>query len=113
MRFWRNAGKKQEWRHSIAGKRSPSKSRKLRRWKSELNQTSVRLSKIVLSRSANVSQALEQLRDSNLAAQSQIRELLTAHGYPCDYLEVKYACADLRRYRICESSEMQLSDSAY
>ena len=60
--------------------------------KAELNQTSVRLSKIVLSRSASVAQALEQLRDSNLAAQAQIRELLTAHGYPCDYLEVKYAC---------------------
>lgn len=60
--------------------------------KAELNQTSVRLSKIILSRSANVTQALEQLRDSNLAAQAQIRELLTVHGYPRDYLEVKYAC---------------------
>ncbi len=60
--------------------------------KAELNQTSVRLSKIILSRSANVAQALEQLRDSNLAAQAQIRELLTAHGYPRDYLEVKYTC---------------------
>ncbi len=60
--------------------------------KAELNQTSVRLSKIVLSHFADTSQALAKLRDSNLAAQAKIRELLAAQGYPKDYLEVKYTC---------------------
>lgn len=58
----------------------------------ELNQTSIRLSKLVLERPDHFSEALNRLRDNNLKTQEEIKRILVEHGYPQDYLSVRYTC---------------------
>ena len=58
----------------------------------ELSLTSVKLSKMILSHQTNLSEGIEQLKGANLALQAREKELLAAHGYPADYLEMHYVC---------------------
>ena len=60
--------------------------------RAELNSTSIRLSRLILNRPENFAQALAELREENLSAQERVRVLLVEHGYPQDYLEIKYSC---------------------
>ena len=57
-----------------------------------LNTTSIRLSRLILSRPADFAEALDELREENLSAQERVRALLLENGYPQDYLETKYTC---------------------
>ncbi len=58
----------------------------------ELGLTSVRLSRMILEKQTDLAQGIEQLKGANLALQAREKELLTAHGFPADYLELHYNC---------------------
>ena len=58
---------------------------------SQLAQTSARLFAMMRDGKANEEQ-IEQLRRENLEAQKICAQLLTANGYPADYLEIRYQC---------------------
>ena len=58
---------------------------------SRLAQTSARLFTMMRDGKAN-DEAVEQLRRENLEAQKLCSQLLTANGYPADYLEIRYRC---------------------
>ena len=47
---------------------------------------------MILSHQTNLSEGIEQLKGANLALQAREKELLAAHGYPADYLEMHYVC---------------------
>ena len=55
-------------------------------------QTASSLVKAVVSGEASPS-AIEQLKQHNLFAQKQIKELLNKNGYPSDYLKPAYHCS--------------------
>lgn len=59
----------------------------------QLAATSVDLAKLILKHDGNLQENLQRLRDNNLYCQRCIGELLTEHGYPTDYLDVKYVCS--------------------
>lgn len=60
--------------------------------RAKLAQTSVMVSKLVLSRSTDVVSAVEKIRDANLALQAEEKRLLREAGYPEDYLKLKIHC---------------------
>ncbi len=57
-----------------------------------LINTSVELSKAILSKSDDVSSAIERIKNENLKGQKLIKTLLQDFGYPSDYLDVHYHC---------------------
>lgn len=59
----------------------------------QLANTSLELSGLILKRQGDFQENLEKLRQSNLQGQEMIKTLLTANGYPADYLDTKYHCA--------------------
>lgn len=62
----------------------------------ELLSTNVHLTKIILGHTKDTHTLIEQLKERNLEAQAMIRQLLKSHGYPEDYLEIKYFCSDCK-----------------
>lgn len=58
----------------------------------ELSGTNVKLAKIILEHPKDSKKAIDELRVCNLEAQEMIKNLLTAHGYPADYLTIRFAC---------------------
>lgn len=58
----------------------------------ELMSTNVKLSKIILEHPKDVKKAIEELRTCNLEAQEMIKNLLITHGYPEDYLKLRFSC---------------------
>lgn len=66
---------------------------KLKEIEQQLRGTMSRLISSALRRGADPLPAVRVLRDENLNLQRQRAELLTAMGYPADYLEEKPACA--------------------
>lgn len=60
--------------------------------RARLAQTSVEVSKLVLSRVTDVAAAIERIRDANLRLQAEEKRLLRAAGYPEDYLTLKVHC---------------------
>ncbi len=58
----------------------------------ELALTSIRLSKLILSREKDIAKGIEELKQSNLSLQKMEKDLLIKGGYPADYLEVSYFC---------------------
>lgn len=58
----------------------------------QLASTSIELSRLILNRSGNFEQNLERIRSNNLQGQEMISQLLTANGYPVDYMEPHYFC---------------------
>lgn len=57
-----------------------------------LAQTSVEVSKLVLSRVTDVQTAIQKIQDNNLALQAEEKRLLREAGYPEDYLVLHYTC---------------------
>lgn len=64
----------------------------LARLRSELAMTSIELSRLILSRPADLQARIEELRQTNLNGQQLISQLLVSNGYGADYLDVKYFC---------------------
>ncbi len=58
----------------------------------ELSGTNVKLAKIILEHPKDSKKAIDELRVCNLEAQEMIKNLLTAHGYPADYLTIRFTC---------------------
>lgn len=58
----------------------------------ELKQTSIKLSKIIISKKSDSKQSLNKLMDENLKAQKKIKDILEKNGYDKDYLEIKHKC---------------------
>lgn len=54
------------------------------------------LARLTLSRAGDISARLAALKDENLALQMRRAELLTAHGFPADYLAPIYSCQKCR-----------------
>lgn len=52
------------------------------------------LSKLIISRRGNFSDSFERIKKNNLDARRYIKEVLSSHGYPEDYLEIKYSCSE-------------------
>ncbi|MBQ8922763.1 MAG: ATP-binding protein [Oscillospiraceae bacterium] len=46
------------------------------------------------AQSGNPQERLRQIEQRSLEADAMLRQLLTAHGYPADYLDLHYACPD-------------------
>ncbi len=54
--------------------------------------TSVELSKVIMSKTSDVKSAIEKIKQKNLDAQRMIREFLVDFGYPEDYLDLHFTC---------------------
>ncbi len=65
----------------------------IKEMQSMLAQTSVKLSRCLISRTGDHRQLLEELRKNNTECSLMIGETLKKAGYPEDYLEVRYRCA--------------------
>lgn len=59
---------------------------------SQLARTGMELIEVIKS-GDNVSEKIEDLKRKNVQAQEIVKKLLTANGYPEDYLKVKYRCS--------------------
>lgn len=46
----------------------------------------------ILRKGENVDQKIADLKEQNLSAQKMIRDSLVMHGYPKDYMDMKYTC---------------------
>ena len=55
-------------------------------------QTSIDLSKAILSRSDNIGKIIDELKNKNLENQLFIKVMLKEFGYPEDYLKAKFTC---------------------
>ncbi len=60
--------------------------------RNELALTSIRLSKLILSREKDIEKGIEELKNANLSLQQIEKDLLVKGGFPSDYLEVSYTC---------------------
>ncbi len=58
----------------------------------ELALTSVKLSKLIISKQKDISSGIEEIKTANIALQDMEKKLLKTNGYPEDYLEVKHIC---------------------
>lgn len=50
------------------------------------------LTRLIISGQGDFQKSFERIKQNNLEAQSYVREILSSHGYPEDYLEIKYTC---------------------
>lgn len=50
------------------------------------------ISKLIISRNGSFADNFEKIKKNNLDAHKFKREILSAHGYPEDYLEINYSC---------------------
>lgn len=55
-------------------------------------QTSIELSKAIISRSENIGKIIDELKEKNLENQFKIKIMLKEFGYPEDYLKAKFTC---------------------
>lgn len=55
-------------------------------------QTSIDLSKAILTRSDNIEKIIDELKNKNLENQLFIKVMLKEFGYPEDYLKAKFTC---------------------
>ena len=58
----------------------------------ELSQTGVSIMGCAISGKENYEENIQKLKERNLSLQSRRAELLMAHGYACDYTDLKYDC---------------------
>lgn len=58
----------------------------------ELALTSIRLSKLILSKEKDITNGIEEIKAANLSLQQMEKDLLVKGGFPSDYLEVSYFC---------------------
>ena len=68
----------------------------IREINSQLSRTIVDISKLIISKKANIKESLADIKEKNLQAQKLVESLLTANGYPADYLKPKYYCEKCR-----------------
>ncbi len=64
----------------------------IREINSQLSRTIVDISKLIISKKTNIKESLAEIKEKNLQAQRFVESLLTANGYPADYLKPKYYC---------------------
>lgn len=64
----------------------------IREINSQLSRTIVDISKLIISKKTNIKESLAEIKEKNLQAQRLVESLLTANGYPADYLKPKYYC---------------------
>lgn len=57
-----------------------------------LTETCDKVTRAVFERGADISAAMERIRDENLYAQQEITRLLCENGYPADYLDPHFTC---------------------
>ncbi len=50
------------------------------------------LTRLIISKKGNFREQFERIKKNNTDAHHFIREILSAKGYPADYLEIKYTC---------------------
>lgn len=50
------------------------------------------ISKLIISRNGSFADNFEKIKKNNLDAHNFKREILSSHGYPEDYLEIRYLC---------------------
>lgn len=55
-------------------------------------QTSIELSKAIISHTGDIDNIINELKDKNLENQLKIKIMLKEFGYPEDYLNAKYTC---------------------
>ena len=68
----------------------------IREINSQLSRTIVDISKLIISKKANIKESLADIKEKNLQAQKLVEGLLTANGYPADYLKPRYYCEKCR-----------------
>ncbi len=61
-----------------------------------MSQSVIRLTKLVLAKSADLAEVMPKIIEENQRAQGKIKELLLAHHFPSDYLETKFHCSRCR-----------------
>lgn len=66
----------------------------IREINTQLSKTIVDISKLVIAKKSNIKNSIAEIKEKNLQAQQLIDSLLSAHGYPNDYLETKYFCEE-------------------
>ena len=59
----------------------------------EIAQTSIRLTRVMLSGQKDIAETIAQIRDSNLEMQQRQLDILRANGCPDDFLQPKFHCA--------------------
>lgn len=59
---------------------------------SQLTQTIVDLSTLIIQKKGNFEQHFNRIRENNIQGQKMAAELLSAHGYPVDYLNEIHTC---------------------
>jgi DNA replication protein DnaC len=58
----------------------------------KLAETSIELSKLIISKEKNFNESFNKIMESNLQGQELIKNILREGNYPGDYLEAKYSC---------------------
>lgn len=58
----------------------------------EIAQTSIKLTRVMLGGQKDITDAVSEIRDNNLAMQRRQLDILKSNGCPEDYLEPKYHC---------------------
>lgn len=62
----------------------------------QLSSTAIIAAKAVLKQGGNAAAELQKLRESNLALQQELRDLLADNGLPADHLSLQYHCSNCR-----------------
>ena len=58
----------------------------------EIAQTSIKLTRVMLSGQKDITETVAEIRDNNLAMQRRQLEILRQNGCPDDFLQPKYHC---------------------
>lgn len=54
------------------------------------------ISKLIISHRGDFKQNFERIKKNNIDARNYLIEILTSHGYPEDYLQIKYTCSECK-----------------
>lgn len=84
----------------------------------EIASTSIKAAKEIFSGKSNVKKELEKLKENNLNLQKELTELLVSKGFPENYLDEQYTCADCKDTgyidgKMCSCMKLLLRDIAY
>ncbi len=84
----------------------------------QIAQTSIRLTRVMLSGQEDITDAVKKIRDNNLALQQRQLDILRANGCPDDFLQPKYHCSKCSDTgyidgKICSCFKSMLQNAAY
>ncbi|MDK2934829.1 MAG: replication protein DnaC [Clostridiales bacterium] len=84
----------------------------------ELYATGLNLTRQILMKTSNPEEIVEQMRQKNIDLNMEKGELLSLHGYPVDYLTIKYKCKKCKdtgyvNNTMCKCFEQKLIEAAY